>query len=410
MTRFGFLLTALAACGYDGPAPDVAVFHGSVGEATTHVMAVSPVAGELVKVVAPTSDGTFAVSVEPGRPYALVFLDATQRGAGMVRGILRSDSLDTFVPTTGGDIDLGAISIDSREATMAGSSEDLDYALGVSRRTLATLGGIDDIALRYANPDMDGDGVIDAQQGIAPTLEVHAEYTLEARGRAATARDFIVSSDAIRFTHVGTGVYGRLPDTFETVDHDDADVTFDEPYYGFWAGDHTEPVPGGQPVDHLTFGDDRTFGVFCRPDHAVPTGTYTFRSGPHSLDFSFVRPPVDMTMHQVMPRVRFVPVDEACKTDCLLDRVEVAWQRMTADGWVQLTDEEAQVLRPSGALDLVFDDGGTRRVEFPVGTAITEVPWTLPLKSSDPAYYTGQITFGSISFQSRPGIKMFARF
>ena len=77
---------------------------------------------------------------------------------------------------------------------------------------------------------------------------------------------------------------------------------------------------------------------------------------------------------------------------------------------MQLTDEEAQVLRPSGALDLVFDDGGTRRVEFPVGTAITEVPWTLPLKSSDPAYYTGQITFGSISFQSRPGIKMFARF
>lgn len=409
MTRFGFLLTALAACGYDAPS-DVAVFHGSVGQATTHVMAVSPVAGDLVKVVAPTTEGTFAVSVEPGRPYAFVFLDASQRGAGMVRGVLRSDSLDTFVPMTGGDIDLGAISIDSSEATMAGSSEDLDYALGVSRRTLATLGGIDDIALRYANPDMDGDGVIDALQGIAPTLEVHAEYAIEARGHAATARDFIVSSNAISFTHVGTGVYGRLPETFGSVDRTDADVTFDQPYYGFWAGDQTEPIPGGQPVQHLTFGDDRTFGVYCRPDHAVPTGSYSFRSGPHRLDFSFVRPPVEMTMHQVMPRVRFVPADAACHRDCLLDRVEVAWQRMTPDGPVQLTDEEAQVLRPSGALDLVFADGGTRRIEFPVGTATGEVPWDLPLKSTEPVYYTGQITFGSISFQSRPGIKMFARF
>ena len=411
MTRFGFLLTALAACGTDAATPeDIAVFHGSVGQATTHVMAVSPVAGDLVKVVAPTTDGTFSVSVEANRPYALVFVDATQRGAGMVRGILRSDSLDTFIPVVGGDIDLGEISIDSREATMAGSSEDLDAALGVSRRTLATLGGIDDIALRYANPDMDNDGVIDATQGIAPTLEIHAEYTIQARGHDATARDFIISSHAPGFTHVGTGVYGRLPEAFGTVDRDDADVTFDEPYYGYWAGDQTAPVPGGQPVEHLTFGDDRTFGVFCRPDHAVPSGNYTFRSGPHSLDFSFVHPPAEMTRYQVMPRMQFVPVDPTCTSDCALDRIEMAWQRQTDDGFVELTDEEAQVLRPVGSLDLVFSDGGTRRYEFPIGTATAEVPWELTLKSTDPSYTTGQITFGSLTFQSRPGIKMFARF
>lgn len=410
MTRFGFLLTALAACGYDAPPSDTAVFHGSVDQATTHVMAVSPVAGDLVKVVAPTVDGTFSLEVEIDRPYVLVFLDAGQRGAEMVRGILRADSLDTFVPTVRGDIELGNISIDNREATMAGSSEDLDYALGLTRGTLATLGGIDDIALRYANPDIDGDGMIDTIQGIAPRLEVHAEYTLSARGREATARDFIVGYDAIKFVHAGTGVYGRLPDSFGTVDPDDADVTFDEPYYGFWAGEHTEPVPGGQPVEHLTFGDNRTFGVFCRPDQPVPTGNYTFRSGPHAMDFSFVRPPAEMTMNQVMPQVRFVPVDATCKSDCLLDHVAVAWQRMTSDGWVQLTDEEARVLRPNGSLDLVFDDGASRHFDFPAGTATGEMPWAPPLDTTEPVYYTGQITFGSIAFQSRPGMKMFARF
>ena len=150
--------------------------------------------------------------------------------------------------------------------------------------------------------------------------------------------------------------------------------------------------------------------MFCRPDHAVPTGNYTFRSGPHTLDFSFVHPPAEMTRYQVMPRMRFVPVDASCTSDCALDRIELAWQRMTDDGFVQLTEEEAQVLRPTGSIDLVFEDGGTRRYEFPIGTATAEVPWELTLKSADPSYTTGQITFGSLTFQSRPGMKMFARF
>lgn len=396
MTRFGFLLTALAACGSESADPTFATFHGTV-ESSSHVMAV---AGDQLKVVAPVQDGAFSVDVQPGRPYALVFLDAGQRGSDMVRGILRSDTLDTFVPATAGDIDLGAIAIDHGDATMTTNSED---ALGVTAKTLATLGGIDDIALRYANPDLDGDGVIDVDQGIAPTLDVHAEYTLHARNHGARPRDFIVSSDAVSFHHVGTGIYGQLPASFGAVDRDDADVTFDQPYYGFWAGDETAPVPGGQAITNLTFGDDRTFGVFCRPDQPVPTGTYTFRSGPHSLDFSFVRPPVEMTMNQVMPRVHFAPVDPSCKTDCALAKIELAWQRMTDAGWIPLTDEEAQVLRPSGSIDFVFAGGATHRVEFPVGTATAEVAWT-------ESYTSGDMVFGSIAFQTRPGMKMFARF
>lgn len=407
MTRFGLLLTTLAACGHESTTTDDATFHGSVGQAVTHVMAVSPVAGDLVKVVAPTVDGVFSVDVEPGRPWALVFLDANLRGSDMVHGILRADTLDTFVPTAGGDIDLGQVSIDNREATMAGSSEDLDYALGVSRRTLATLGGIDDIALRYANPDVDGDGVIDT---VHAQLGIHAEYTVRASGRDATAADFVGNAVNISYDHVGTGIYGRLPDGFGIVDRTDADVTFEQPYYGLWAGEHTAAVPAGQPVEHLTFGDDRTFGVFCRPDRAVPTGNYTFRSGPHTLDFSFVRPPSEMTMNQVMPRLHFAPTDAACTKNCTIDRIEFAWTRKTDAGWIQLTDEEAQVLRPVGSIDFIFSDTGTRRYEFPVGIAAGSIPWTHDIYASTPTYSSGDIVYGSMAFQSRPGMKMYARF
>jgi len=409
MTRFGFLLTALSACAYAAPVSD-ATFHGTVGEAVTHVMAVSPVAGDLVKVVAPTEAGSFSVTVEPGRPWAFVFLDTTRRGAGMVHGILRSDTLDTFIPAIPGDVDLGDISVDNHEATMAGSGDSLDQALGVTRGTLATLGGIDDIALRYANPDIDGDGMIDVDQGIAPRLEVHAEYTLHTRGRDAIAKDFIVSAEAVTYKHVGTGIYGRLPDSFGTVDRGDSDVSFAQPYYGYWPGDATAAVPGGHPVSHLTYGDDRTLGVFCRPDHPIPSGTYTFRSGPHTLDFSFVRPPTEMTMNQVMPRIQFVPSDYLCTRDCKLDKITFAWARKTDTGWITLTDEEATVLRPVGSLDFVFDDGVTRRYEFPIGYATGEVPWHHPIYTTQHDYGSGNIVYGSLAFQSRPGMKMYARF
>ncbi len=411
MKRISLLFTILAGCATtETPVEQTARFHGSVGNAVTHVMAVSPVAGDVMKVVSPTANGEFAVEVTAGRPWALVFINANLRGSDMVHGLLRVDTLDTLVPEAGGDVDLGKVSVDNREATLAGSSEALDLALGLSRRTLATLGGIDDLALRYANPDMDNDGVIDALQGLSPRLEMHAEYTVRASGRDATVEDFITNTAAISYRHEGTGIYARLPEGFGAVDREDADVTFDAPYYGYWQGEHTAAVPAGQPVSHLTFGDSRTFGVFCRPDQAIPAGTYTFRSGPHTLDFSFVRPPTEMTMHQVMPRFHFAPADPSCTKDCTLDRIEFSWARKTDAGWIVLTDEEAQVLQPVGSIDLIFRDGGTRRFELPIGYATGEVPWQHAIYTTQREYGSSDIVFGQLAFETRPGMKMYARF
>jgi hypothetical protein len=406
MNRFGLLLTTLAACTYS-TGDDLAHFHGTVGGSVTHVMAVSPVAGELQKVLAPTEGGAFDLAVEPGRPWTLVFIDGTRKGSEMVTGVLRSDSLDTFLPRHAGDIDLGFISIDNREATMAGSSETLDAALGLSRRTLATIGGVDDIAVRYANPDIDGDGIIDITQGRAARLEMHLEYALVAPDGAATANDFLARSASVGYEHVGTGIYGRLPDSFGAVDRDHASVTFDQPFYGTHAGPFTAAIPAGTPITQLTFGDNRTFGVFARPDQACPWGNYRFQSGKHTLDFSLVRMPTEMTMDQVMPRVHFVPAVAGCVSNCEISAVGFQWERRTDKGWIVLTDEEAQALQPRGSLDLLAGDGSHRRFEFPLDVPAGSVPFHLDLYRST-SMSTGDITYMNIAFQTRQGLKMFA--
>ncbi len=406
MNRFGFLLTSLAACATSTPDDMVATFHGQVGSSVTHVMAVSPVDGDLKKVVAATTEGTFSVEVAAGRPWAFVFVDATRTGSAMVRGVLRSDTLDTFNPQVGSDIDLGNISIDGRDATMAGSSEALDQALGLTRRTLTTIGGIDDITLRYANPDIDADGVMDTEQGHSARLEMHLEYALTRNGRDATPDDFI-SAD-LDFKHVGTGIYSRLPDSFGIVDRLDADVVFDQPYYGYSAGVNTAPIVPGQPVTQLTFGDERTFGVYCRPGREIPHGDYTFRSGANTLEFTLVRPPTETTMQQIMPRIQFVPRHADCKKKCVIETLEFAWQRHTDAGWITLTAEEVTALQPAGTIDLLFSDDTNRRFELPLGVATGSMPWNVNLYIAKPSHRTSNITYASIAFQSRGGLKMYA--
>ncbi len=405
MTRFALLFPALVGCAFAAE-PNTARFHGTVDNAVTHVMAVSPVPGDLQKVLVPTDNGAFDIDVETGRPWTLVFVDADQVGADMVKGVLRSDTLDSFLPETPDDVELGYISIDGRDATMAGSSVDLDTALGLSRHTLATIGGLDDIAVRYANPDVDGDGLLDVEQEHLARLELHLEYNLTAGDRPATPDDLVARPDQIGYAHRGTGIYGRLPDAFGPVDRDHAYLTFEQPFYGYAVGPDTPAVAPGDHVTYLTYGDSRTFGVFARPDQPVPSGNYHFQSGMRHLDFTMVRPPTQMVRHQVMPRIHFVPTVAGCTSRCAIDRIDFTWARSTEDGWVPLTDEEARALQPTGTIDVLFTDGH-RHYTLPAGYASGSIPWSQELYVARTAT-SGDITYVDIAYQLQPGMKMYA--
>jgi hypothetical protein len=394
------IATILVAC--TSHQPDSATFHGTVDAPVTHVMAVGAVAGTPQRIVAPVEAGAFSISVDADRPWALVFVDATRTGSAMVAGVLRVDSLDTFYPQFAGDIELGVITIADNVASMTTEIAELDSALGIDRAVLATIAVLDDLAPRYSNPDVDGDGMIDTVQ--AP-VELHADYMLVADGRAATADDFITNAAAVRYEHVGTGIYSRLPDAFGPLDRADASVIFEQPFYGFAAGRDTPPVPAGEPITALTFGDHQSFGVYARAGFDIPHGAYQFRSGGRTLEFTSVRPPstneMTTSMHQVMPRIRFVPADPLCAWDCAVATVEFAWQRRTEVGWVALADVEAQVLAPAAILHLLAADGTYFQLAFPTGVVSGSVPWTGTVTTSSIAYM-------NLAFSTRHGMKMYA--
>ena len=161
---------ALAAAGSSALAATAA------GRTITHVMAVDPETASprrtLTKVGA---DGSFALTVDAGRPYVLVFIDDSAVGADMVVAIFRDQTLDTITPVDAGGVNLGDVEVDSdsKTATTGMPYDMLLASLGLSQSAAEYLGSIDDLSLRYANPDIDGDGIIDITQQHQFSLDFH---------------------------------------------------------------------------------------------------------------------------------------------------------------------------------------------------------------------------------------------
>src|SRR5690606_21926434 len=124
-----------------------------------YVVAVSPVAGDVRRVVMPVEGGRFAATLDTGRPWSLVFVDDQ-----MTRAVFQADALDTMIAPVDGSIDLGHVTITGAVASSKLSADDIRYTLGLDAPMADWIGNVDDLALRYSNPDLDGDGVIDAVQ------------------------------------------------------------------------------------------------------------------------------------------------------------------------------------------------------------------------------------------------------
>ena len=97
----------------------------------------------------------------------VVFIDSTKVGTAMVGGIYQNTTFHTIAPLQPGKTDIGDVTIDPAMQTATAS---IDYNtlladLGLSPSAADYLGSIDDLSLRYANPDIDGDGLIDVDQG-----------------------------------------------------------------------------------------------------------------------------------------------------------------------------------------------------------------------------------------------------
>ena len=100
----------------------------------------------------------------------------------MVVAIYRNDTFHTIAPLQPGKMDIGDVAVDqmTQTATASIAYSDLLTDLGLSADAAEYLGSIDDLSLRYANPDIDGDGKIDVDEGDdhAFGIDFHVRWNL----------------------------------------------------------------------------------------------------------------------------------------------------------------------------------------------------------------------------------------
>jgi len=179
----------------------------------THVMAVNPESASADRTIAKVgADGSFRLSVAVGKPYVFVFVDNTAVGADMVVAMFRSHTLDTIAPQLAGHLDFGDTMIDpaTQTATIGMPYDSLLTGLGLSPAAAEYLGSVDDLSLRYANPDIDGDGVLDIDQDRHYGLDFHVRSNLRlgsSTGRNLTIDDLTDQFAADAGPDVATPVF-----------------------------------------------------------------------------------------------------------------------------------------------------------------------------------------------------------
>ncbi len=403
----GLLLAASSGCGHQHPPPDDPVpgssggfqVTGTMKSEATYAMAVSPSAdGGPLRVVAPISEsGQFELTLEPGRPWLLVLFDPSKVGPQMVTGVFRADTLDTLLPLkTEGVLELGELILVEGRLQSVVALDALTSGLGLGAEGARIVGGLDDIALRYANPDIDGNGSVDFDEGRDRLmLDLDQQLRLRLVGRAAHVGDLVgqLPPDTAGLESLRTDISVSYPASFDGADPASGTVTFTQEAYYLPANSTTALLlPAGTPLggtaisSRSTF-DLRTFGVGLEAGggHSLPQGLYRFAVGSKTLSFSGLVTPVDATLaaasDRLVPFFRFVPTVAGCTVGCNVSKVEYRWMRRTGAVWVSATAEDLAVqVRSEGAIltsvPTAENSGRLLTLSFPGDQVGGEVAWT----------------------------------
>jgi hypothetical protein len=330
----------------------------------THVMAVNPETASPQRTIGKVaSDGSFDLSVDTGKPYVLVFIDSTAVGAEMVVAMFRANTLDTLSPQLAGHLDLGEMDVDpnAQTASLGISYDDLLTGLGLSPEAAEYLGSVDDLSLRYANPDIDGDGVIDLEQDHRYALDFHVRANLRVgsgSGRNVTVDDvtdhFLADSGAMVATPVFnlTSAYALYPASLDSTQYvSQSGVSTALQHGAAFSVHHADGSPPSAMTSFsgLGFGDTAGWG----PDYNYETspGLELPGSGgsPATLAYTLGAIGKTLTFTNVVTRTRASLTDSGTlaifvrlvTTDGHYSSVEYRWmKRASASSWVPATAEE----------------------------------------------------------------------
>ncbi len=166
----------------DGDAGELAKFiraDGSVDREkliAAHPDAASAIEGKTdAEVKELLSEGEEGSGSPEATPWTVTYVDSTKTGKDMIVSRFAANTLDTLSPVSGTNsrLRLGNVTpaLDGAAATDI-SYTDILSGIGMSEATATTFGAIDDISLRYINPDIDNDGILDM-----PVLDLEGNMT-----------------------------------------------------------------------------------------------------------------------------------------------------------------------------------------------------------------------------------------
>jgi len=376
MKQIAVAVVVLGACATASREPD---FHmvGHVDGAThaTDVVAstVAHIASQHV-AAAIAADGSFDLPLAPGYAWSITLVDRHQVGSAMVIGSLTADGVDAFEPADSGAVDLGNITVGDR-AHASIATADLVTALGMTTARAAT----DDLATRYANPDVDNDGVLDAlEPDHGYRLDFLAKAELTAGGHIATIDDMVRGMPYFGLAYIQTAIVVSLPPLRSKVDPrlEGALMGFTAPYYGSSAGALTPVTPAGSPVGAPeiqigTVDGYPSVGAFARGGFDLPRGEYTLALRDQVLTFSNVQPPHanDLQNAVIVPVAQLVPAAPGCVADCPIASLHTEWMRHTSGGWNQ-TD----AIGHGAHVDIVRLDGTMLSTDLPASPT-SDIAW-----------------------------------
>jgi hypothetical protein len=349
----------------------------------SHVMAVSPQGGERV-VAAIGSDSSFSLAIDKTKTWIIALLDDEKTGADMVVGRFKSDVLDSLMPTSNvqSSIALGQVTPPSTDttdkaATVSLSFADLASKLGLSAAGAQFAGEIDDICLRYVNPDVDGNGQIDALEAKADgksrsfMLDFHNRFDpKDANGNNITLAAFKNAMPTpASITHSSTGLMLYVPKAYHPTQPTTFSNRFEEAVKLEGQSTTTEantwvetPFDSSYPSSDDTWNLHVEMGAVQPPDGKyevkLDTTTFTFTN----IKVSDLSAPVGF----LIPMVK-INVDDSDN----ITSVDWKWFKKTATGFADATSEEVNLVvsGTSPYLGLYFTDGTD--LGFPIGKDAT---------------------------------------
>jgi hypothetical protein len=323
----------------------------------THVMAVEPESASPQRTLAEIAgDGSFELHVDAGKPYVFVFVDSHAVGAAMAVAMFRANTLDTLSPQLAAHVDLGDVAIDPdmQTATPGVAYDDLLAQLGLSAAAAEYLGSVDDLSLRYANPDIDGDGQIDIEQHHDFALDFHVRSNMRTPAGTnytiADITDQFLPDTATPVFNL-TSAYVMYQTTFDTTDY----VAMNMPsptlqhgaaYVAMLPGNHEAQKPTSFSALH--FSETTGWGADYDLEHDAALELPGSGGEPATLAYTLGATGITLTFTNIVTRPKAsLTADGAlaiftrlATSDGTITAIDYKWMKRSAGAWVLASADE----------------------------------------------------------------------